>query len=368
VEFALLGSAFRVPYSLLLFLAALAVTLVLTPAVRALALRLGALDQPGPRRVHQQPVPTLGGLAMGAAVLGVAWAAHFTHEPVRALGAQPLAGLTLASLLVMALGVADDLRGLAPLLKLGVQGLAAGILVGFGFGIPSLTNPLGGGQIATGPYDAALTVGWVLLVTNAINLIDGLDGLAAGAVFIAAMTLWWVGRSHADLYVMFLTACLAGSTLGFLRSNFPPARIFMGNTGSHFLGMMLAGLSLIENRKGTTTLTLLFPLVAMGVPIVDSILAFGRRVVNRRPPFRGDSEHIHHRLLRIGLSPRSAVIVLWYLCAYLGVMAVVVEALPRHYSWLVLLLLAMGLYLAFEVLEFVDRKHRDADPDAGRRA
>jgi UDP-GlcNAc:undecaprenyl-phosphate GlcNAc-1-phosphate transferase len=367
VEFSLLGSAFRVPYSLILFLAALLATLLLTPLVRALALRLGALDHPGPRRVHHQAVPSLGGLAMGAAVLGVAWASYFTHEPVRALGGQPLIGLTLASVVMLAVGIVDDIRGLSPTLKLGGQAIAAAVLVLFGFGIPSITTPFGDGEIPTGVFDVALTIGWVLLVTNAINLIDGLDGLAAGAVLIAAMTLWWVGRSHADLYVMFLTACLAGSTLGFLRYNFPPARIFMGDTGSQFLGVMLAGMSLLENRKGTTTITLLFPLVAMGVPIVDSVLAFVRRVMSRRPPFRADSEHIHHRLLRIGLPPRTALLVLWYLCVYLGVMAVVVEVLPRHYSWLVLALLAMGLFLAFEVLEFVDRRRaRAEDGDAGR--
>src|SRR5206468_2735033 len=150
-----------------------------------------------------------------------------------------------------------------------------------------------------------------LLVINAINLIDGLDGLAAGAVFIASISLWWVGRSHLDLYVMFFAAVMAGSTLGFLRYNFPPARIFMGDTGSQFLGLALAAISLIENRKGTVSITLLFPLVAMGVPILDSALAFARRLANRQPVFRADSEHIHHRLLRLGLSPRRALFALW---------------------------------------------------------
>ncbi len=345
----------RIPYSLILFVAACLLTLLLTPIVRALAVSSGALDQPGPRRIHREPVPTLGGLAMAAAVLGVAWAACLLPGPVASLGLRPLLGLTLASLPVLALGMIDDLRHLAPPVKLAAQAAAALILVLFGYGIPVLSNPFGG-PIHSGPLNAPLTVAWVLLVANAINLIDGLDGLAAGTVFIASMTLWWVGRSHGDLYVMFLAAVLAGSTLGFLRHNFPPARIFMGDTGSQFLGLVLAAASLIENRKGTVTITLLFPLVAMGVPILDSALAFARRLVNRQPVFRGDAEHIHHRLLRIGLSPRRALLVLWYLCAYLGVMAVVVEALPHNRTWLVLALLAMGLYLAFQVLEFVDRR------------
>jgi UDP-GlcNAc:undecaprenyl-phosphate GlcNAc-1-phosphate transferase len=251
--------------------------------------------------------------------------------------------------------VVDDLRRLSALVKLAVQCLSALILVWYGYGVHELSTPFGG-ALELGVLNLPLTVLWVIVITNAINLIDGLDGLAAGAVCIASMSLWWVGRSHFDLYVMFLAAIMAGTTLGFLRYNFPPARIFMGDTGSQFLGLSLAAMSLIENRKGTVTLTLLFPLVSLGLPLFDSMLAFTRRIVSHQPVFRGDSEHIHHRMLRLGLSPRSAVLVLWYLCAFLGVMAVVVEALPHGYIWFVLALLAMGIFMAFEILEFVDRK------------
>jgi UDP-GlcNAc:undecaprenyl-phosphate GlcNAc-1-phosphate transferase len=351
-----LGSI-RVPYSFLLFAAAFLLSLLLTPLVRALAMRLGALDQPGPRRIHERPTPTMGGLAIAGATLAAAWAAYLLPGPVARLGERPLVGLTLASLVIVVLGMVDDLRRLRPLVKLAAQIAAALVLVSFGYGVPELSTPFGG-ALRLGVLNVPLTVAWVVLVTNAINLIDGLDGLAAGAVCIASLSLWWVGRSHLDLYVMFLAALLAGSTLGFLRYNFPPARIFMGDTGSQFLGLSLAALSLIENRKGTVSITLLFPLVAMGVPIFDSALAFTRRLVSRQPVFRADSEHIHHRMLRLGLSPRSAVLVLWYLCIFLGVMAIVVEALPRGYTWFVLVLLGMGILMAFEVLEFVDRRTR----------
>lgn len=345
----------RIPYSLLLFLTALVLALVLTPLVRALAIRIGAFDLPGPRRIHEQPVPTLGGLAIAASVLGVAWASFLLPGPVGRLGMQPLLGLTVASVPILAMGVVDDLRRLSPFAKLAVQIVSALILVAFGYGVPVLSTPFGG-ALHLGALGVPLTVVWVLLITNAINLIDGLDGLAAGAVCIASLSLWWVGRSHMDLYVMFLTAVLAGATLGFLRWNFPPARVFMGDTGSQFLGLALAAMSLIENRKGTVTLTLLFPLVTLGLPVFDSALAFVRRWTSGRPVFRADSEHVHHRLLRLGLSPRSAVLVLWYLCFFLGVMAVVVEALPHTHIWFVLALLGMGIFMAFEILEFVDRR------------
>src|SRR5439155_27359666 len=152
---------------------------------------------------------------------------------------RPLLGLTLAAVPMLALGAVDDLRGTHPWVKLAIQACAALILVLFGYGVPVLTNPFGG-SFSSGVFNAPLTVVWVLLVINAINLIDGLDGLAAGAVTIASMALWWVGRTHGDFYVMFFCSLLIGASLGFLRYNFPPARIFMGDTGSHFLGLVLA--------------------------------------------------------------------------------------------------------------------------------
>ena len=367
MEFSLFGAGLRIPYSLILFVVSGFVTLAFTPVARVLAIRVGALDHPGLRRVHHEPVPKLGGLAMAIAVLGVAWAAYLLPGPVRVIDPRPLIGFTLGSLLILGLGIVDDLRGVPAGVKLIFQSAAAVTLTFFGLGIPLVSLPFGG-QISSGELNVPLTIGWVLVVTNAINLIDGLDGLAAGAVAIASMSLWWVGHANSDIYVIFLTAVLAGSTVGFLRYNFPPARIFMGDTGSQFLGFTLATVSLIDNRKGTATITLLFPLVVMGVPILDGALAFVRRLLSRRSVFVADSGHIHHRLLRIGLSQRSAVLVLWYVCAYLGVMAVVLAALPRQYSWFVLALLAMGLYLAFEVLEFVDRRlganGRRRDPPA----
>jgi UDP-GlcNAc:undecaprenyl-phosphate GlcNAc-1-phosphate transferase len=355
----------RIPYSLLLALSAAAVVLITTPVVMKLARRAGAIAAPGPRRIHREPVPSWGGIALALGVLGVAWAAFLLPGPAQQLELRALVGLTLASVPILALGLIDDRHGTPPLAKLGIQVCAALVLAHFGYGVPLLTNPMGG-EVATRWFDIPLTVLWVVAVVNAINLIDGLDGLASGVVLIAAMTLWWVGRTHQDFYVMFLAAPLAGATFGFLRYNFPPARVFMGDTGSQFLGLALAAISLLENRKGTATVTLLFPLVAMGVPVADSVFAFVRRLVSGRPVFRADSEHIHHRLLRLGLSPRSALFVLWYLSLYLGVMAVVLAALPRPYAWLLLGLLAMGLLFAFEVLEFIDRRlnRRSAEPPA----
>jgi UDP-GlcNAc:undecaprenyl-phosphate GlcNAc-1-phosphate transferase len=357
-----------VPYSLILALGTLAMTLLATPVVMALARRIGALDRPGPRRVHQNAVPTLGGLAIAAAVLGVAWMARVLPGPARELDPRPLLGLTLAALPILALGVRDDIAGVTPWVKLAVQACAAAVLVLFGYGIPLVSNPFGA-PLALGWLSVPLTLLWVVVVVNAINLIDGLDGLASGVVLFAAAALWWVARTHGDFYVMFFAALLIGATLGFLRYNFPPARMFMGDTGSQFLGLTLAAVSLLQNRKGTATLTLLLPLVAMGLPIADSVLAFVRRLLGGRPVFRADTGHIHHRLLRLGLSPRGAVLSLWYLCIYLGAMAVVLEHLPRGYGLLLVGVQGFGLLVAFEVLERIDRGNggSDADGEAKRK-
>lgn len=346
---------FRVPYSLLLALGATAIVWALIPLVTRLAWRVGAVAEPGPRHVHVEPVPRLGGLAMAAAVLGVSWLAVAFPGPARLLDRHYLVGLTCAAIPVLALGLTDDTRGLTPVVKLALQACAAMVLALFGYGVPLLTNPFGG-ELHSGVFNLPLTVGWTLLVMNAINLIDGLDGLAAGVVLIASMTLWWVGRMHSDVYVMFLVAPLAGATFGFLFHNFPRARSFMGDTGSQFLGLTLAAASLLENRKGTATVTLLFPLVALGLPIADGVLAFARRMMHKRPVFRADSSHIHHRLVHLGLTPTRATLTLWGLSAVLGGVAIVLARMPRVFGWLLLVLMGVALLLAFELLETIERR------------
>jgi UDP-GlcNAc:undecaprenyl-phosphate GlcNAc-1-phosphate transferase len=348
----------RIPYSLLLALGAAAIAFAATPLAMALARRAGAIAQPGPRHVHREPVPRFGGLAIAVAVLSVLWIAFALPGPARQLDPHYLLGFTLAAVPILLLGIVDDIRGAHPIAKLGVQVCAGLVLTLYGFGVPLVTHPLGG-EIVTGVAGPLLAVVWVVLVTNAINLIDGLDGLASGVVLIAAMTLWWVGRGHQDFYVMFLAAPLAGATFGFLRWNFPRARVFMGDTGSQFLGLALAAASLLENRKGTASVTLLLPLVALGLPIADGILAFARRLLHRKPVFRADSAHIHHRLLHLGLSPLAAVMVLWGLSLTLGGIAVLLATQPRTFGWGVLAGLGLILIVTFEALEALDRGRRD---------
>jgi len=348
-----------VPTSLQLALAAFALMLVCTPLVRRLAIRAGALDRPGPRRVHRDPVPTLGGLAMVVATLGVAWIAHALPGEVGELDMRPLLGLSFAAIPLLGMGLVDDTVGVAPGVKLALQALAGVILMGFGYGVPLVSNPFGV-PFEAGWLSGPLAVLWVVIVINAVNLIDGLDGLASGVVLIAAATLWWVGHGHGDIYVMFLTSLLIGTTAGFLVFNFPPARIFMGDTGSHFLGLVLAAASLLENRKATTTAALLFPLTALAVPLADSLFAFGRRLRAGRPVFAADSEHVHHRLLRLGLSPRSATLALWGLCAACALLSLLLESLPHATGLLLVSAIAIALFAAYRA---IGRRGGERDTD-----
>jgi UDP-GlcNAc:undecaprenyl-phosphate/decaprenyl-phosphate GlcNAc-1-phosphate transferase len=304
---------------------------------------------PDARRIHAVPTPRLGGLAIAAAILLVAWISRLLPGPAALLDPRPLIGLTCASLPILALGVTDDRRHVGPWVKLAVQACAAMVLVEFGYGIPLLTNPFGP-TIELGAFNAPLTVLWVLVITNAINLIDGLDGLASGVVAIACVSLWVVARVHADFYVMFFASMLIGACAGFLRWNFPPANVFMGDTGSQFLGFMLAAVSLLQNRKGTATVTLLLPLIALALPLADSAVAFLRRLVHRQPVFRGDTQHVHHQLLVAGLSPRGALFVMWALSAMFAVVAVMLEWLPRVWGLLLITVLGAVLFVTFELL------------------
>ena len=337
------------PYSLVLALAAAIVSLALTPLARRLAVRLGAIDMPDARRIHATPTPRFGGLAIAAAVLGVAWAARALPGPAAQLDPRPLLGLTCASVPILMLGMADDRYNVSPWVKLLVQSCAGLALTVFGYGIPVLTNPFGP-AVELGAFNVPFTVLWVLVVTNAINLIDGLDGLASGVVAIACMALWVAARMHADFYVMFICALLIGSCVGFLRWNFPPAKVFMGDTGSQFLGLTLAAVSLLENRKGTAAATLLLPLVALALPLADSTVAFLRRAKHRQHVFRGDTQHLHHQLLHAGLSVRGALFAMWALCAIFGGVAILLTWLPRVWSALLVTVLAAVLFVTFELL------------------
>ncbi len=301
---------------LLMFGIAFVVSLAVTPWVARLAFRIGAVDKPDKRKIHDKIMPRLGGLAVFAGFLAAA---------SLLLGEGPkVTGLLLGGTTILLLGIADDVYSLSPKVKLLGQALAAAIVVYFGIRIEFLNNPFDGYfylEFLGISFGAPLTVFWIVAVTNAVNLIDGLDGLASGVSTIALLTFSFIAYQIGQPTVSLLAFALAGAVLGFLRYNFYPARIFLGDSGSMFLGFMVSVLAVFGLLKGVAMVAFVVPIVVLGVPIFDTCFAIFRRYCEHKPIFQADKRHIHHRLLGRGLSHRQAVLVIYGLSLFFSVSA-----------------------------------------------
>ena len=315
------------------FVTATATAAALTPIVRHLARRWGLLDHAlSSRKVHGRPIPRLGGIAIVLAFLAPLVALYFVDSEVgRRFWAEPAhaVGLLAGGATIALLGVFDDLRGSGALIKFVVQFGVAALMYWVGFRIDFIYLPFVGGNIDLGFLALPFTMLWIAGVVNAMNLIDGLDGLAGGVAFIAVATTFVIAGFQGDPLMLLFTGTLAGAVLGFLFYNFNPATIFMGDTGSMFLGFVLATTAIQTNHKSSTAVALAVPIIALGVPIADTLLAVVRRALRGAPIFSADRGHIHHRLLALGLSQRQAVIVLYAACAGLGAVALAMSFASR---------------------------------------
>jgi UDP-GlcNAc:undecaprenyl-phosphate GlcNAc-1-phosphate transferase len=285
----------------------------LTPLVRTLGIRFGILDMPGKRKVHQEETPRLGGIAVFSATLLPFLIflvfGDFLAGDIKNAG-EPLLGLVLGCLIVFGIGIWDDIRRLSPWPKLTVEICAALMAYYFGLRIQLLSNPFGL-QWDVSWLSGPLTVIWLVGITNAVNLADGIDGLAAGIATFAAAILFIMTVPSAYTLVPYMAGALAGAALGFLRFNFSPATIFLGDSGSLFLGFFLGGLSLWASEKSAIAFSLLIPIIALGLPIIDMIYAIIRRWNRGVPIGQADRDHIHHKLLEKGYSHRKAVLLLY---------------------------------------------------------
>ncbi len=361
------------------FILALATAASLTPIIRGVAHRVGALDYAhGSRKVHGLPVPRLGGVAIVfafyASLIALAFVDTSVAQLVRADPRQA-AGIFFGGTAIAALGIYDDLRGTKARTKLAVQFAVAGLVYALGFRIDEISNPFGD-AIHLGWFGLPLTMLWVAGVVNAINLIDGLDGLAGGVALVSAGVTFVLSVMHAEPLMALVSAALAGAILGFLRYNFNPASIFMGDTGSMFLGFVLATSSLASHQSSSTALTLLVPVVALGLPVADTLLAIVRRALRGAPLFGADRDHIHHRLLGRGLSHRQTVLAMYGASVVLGAAALALASSPRWLAWgivgalaLATALLLRGLgYLKFvRAREILERRRRNLELHAGVR-
>ena len=316
------------------FTVATVASALLTPLVRLLALKLGAVSNPGGRNVNERTVPRLGGLAIVVACLvplGALFAVDSTIAIAMRADRVRVLGLVVGGLAMCGVGALDDTRRVRALHKLLVQVGAAVLAYACGFRIEAIDLPLGG-ALQMGIFALPVTIIWIVGITNAINLIDGLDGLAGGVVFFAGVTNFVVAYLTGSTFVATIMAATTGAVLGFLFFNFNPARIFMGDSGSYFLGFVLGAISLGgSSQKASTAVSLLVPILALGLPIVDTLFSMLRRILERRSVFSPDRGHIHHRLLEMGFTHRRAVLVLYGVSIVFTVAAVGVS-LNRSWS------------------------------------
>ena len=287
---------------------------VLTPMVRRLAFRMGAVSIPGGRHVHKRTIPRLGGIAICLAFFAPMVSLLFVESTVgMVFRTQTLraVGLFVGGGALCLLGVLDDTRRVRALYKLYAQVAVAVLAFACGFRIDVVRLPIFG-DLSMGIFSLPITMLWIVGIINAINLIDGLDGLAGGVVFFAALTNFIVAYLSGSIMVALVMASTLGAVLGFLFYNFNPARIFMGDSGSYFLGFILATTSLLGSMQpASTAVSLLVPVLALGVPIFDTLFAMVRRFLEKRPIFSPDRGHLHHRLLDMGITHRRAVLILY---------------------------------------------------------
>lgn len=304
---------------LLTFVVSFIVTFATTPFVKSLACKIGAIDVPkDDRRVHKKPIPLMGGLAIfyGFAVAVMAFC-EVTAQ---------VRGLIFGALIIVSLGVIDDVKALSPKIKLLFQIIAALVVALHGVLIYRITVPdfiMAEGYLNLGIFAIPITVIWIVGVTNAINLIDGLDGLAVGVSSIASMTIFCIALIVSESNIAVMTAALAGACFGFLPYNFNPAKIFMGDTGSMFLGYTLASVSIMGLFKGYTVISIAVPFLVLGLPLFDTGFAILRRIMNHKPIMSADRGHLHHRLLDLGVSQKQSVGILYLMSIMLGICAVV---------------------------------------------
>ena len=302
------------------FMVSVIISLVMTPIVRKLAIRIGAVDIPKDnRRVHKKPIPLIGGLAIYISVL-VTFFVFFEMD-------KTLVSILVGGTIIIISGIIDDIKGLSPKGKVVFQIISAIVLILGDVKIDAITNPFAksGTVIPLNGFSIPLTIFWVVGITNTLNLIDGLDGLAAGVAMIASLSFFAVASKFNYISIMLISIVLSGACLGFLPYNFNPAKIFMGDTGALFLGFMLAAISIEGVMKSVATIAVVVPIIILGLPIFDTTFAIFRRLLNGKSIAEADKGHLHHRLLARGYSQKKTVLILYTISSVFGLVAIFIS-------------------------------------------
>lgn len=341
-----------------IFVLSLLLSFLLTRNVRNFAMTRGWVSPPlQDRHLHQNALPRLGGVAiflsfLTSVAMGL-FASRYFFPSVTTLTSRTLFTVLVPASIVFLLGIYDDMRSIGPYTKFAVQAFAAILLFAGGFRILDLPVLFGARQFGW-TIGLPVTILWVIGITNAFNLIDGLDGLAAGSALFSTLVVFVVAIFSGSTLVSLLTIALAGAILGFLRFNFNPATIFLGDCGSLFIGFILSALALEGAQKAPTVIAVAIPVVSFGLPILETALSVLRRLISGRPVFTADREHIHHKLLQRGLSHRQVVVVLYAVSALFALLSLFLLWPTGSTLGLVLAVLGTGIWIGVQHLGYLE--------------
>jgi UDP-GlcNAc:undecaprenyl-phosphate GlcNAc-1-phosphate transferase len=336
--------------NILAFVASFVTVLIATPLVMKLAIKIGATDKPNQRKVHQKIMPRLGGLAIFIGVL-VGFFVSDLHD-------QRILTISVGAVLIIIIGVLDDLYELSAKVKFAGQILVACLIVSTGLKIDFVTIPFVVERMELGIFSYPLTVFWIVGITNAINLIDGLDGLAAGVSSIGIASLGLLAALSGKGLIFTIALIVLGSTLAFLFYNFYPAKIFMGDTGALFLGYCISIMSLLGLYKSVTLFSIIIPIIILGVPVFDTTFAIIRRIMNRQPIGTPDKSHLHHRIMELGLSHRSTVLIIYCFGILFSIAAILLGSVTLWVALIVLVMLFIIVHIIAELVGIVSESHR----------
>ncbi|WP_096202410.1 glycosyltransferase family 4 protein [Bacillus sp. FJAT-45350] len=325
------------------------VAVLITPVVKKFAIKIGATDKPNHRKVHQKVMARLGGLAIYIAFL----VGYIIVQPESPL----MVPILIGSFIIILTGFLDDMIELSAKWKLLGQIVAACVVVFGGVQLQYINLPFIDG-FNLGWLSIPITILWIVGITNAINLIDGLDGLAAGVSSIIIITITVLAMVDGNMFVVALGAIMLGSTLGFLVHNFNPAKIFMGDTGALFLGFMISVMSLMGVAKSVTVFSIIIPIIILAVPISDTFFAIIRRIVNKQPLSAPDKSHLHHCLLRLGYSHKQTVLLIYAMSAFFGLAAVMLTISTVWVALFIVLVLLIAIELIVEGVGLVSSNYR----------
>jgi len=343
--------------SVFIFLTALIISLLSTYFVRKFSIKFKIGSIPDKRKIHTGFIPTLGGLAIFIGTLSGIFISIIWKEYYWNMFSVKYLGIAIASILMLITGIYDDIKKISPIQKFIMQIISATVIIIFGSQISTILNPFGD-PISLGIFSIPITYLWIIGITNSINLLDGLDGLASGVSLVVVSSIGILSFYHQDWMTFAICLALIGSLIGFLKYNYHPAKIFMGDTGSLLLGFLISAITIEGIQESKGNIALLVPVIVLAVPLGDSVLAFFRRLLKGKHPFKADKDHLHHRLIDLGLSHKQAVHVIYLASILFAIAAYLISSEEKIYGLLMLILVIITVIISLNRLGYLEAQKK----------